>query len=74
MSISAAIFPCPHDDTPPAKGWGGFPVSDRIRDQGLAPSAGGYRFADFVRFGLPLNILYFVGAVLIIPRVWSFHP
>jgi len=37
-------------------------------------SAGGYRFADFVRFGLPLNILYFVGAVLIIPRIWSFHP
>ena len=37
-------------------------------------SAGGYRFADFVRFGLPLNILYFIGAVLIIPRVWSFHP
>ena len=37
-------------------------------------SAGGYRFADFIRFGLPLNILYFIGAVLIIPRVWSFHP
>lgn len=37
-------------------------------------SAGGYRFADFVRFGLPLNILYFVGAVIIIPRIWSFHP
>jgi len=37
-------------------------------------SAGGYRFADFIRFGLPLNILYFIGAVLIIPRIWSFHP
>ena len=37
-------------------------------------SAGGYRFADFLRFGAPLNILYFIGAVLIIPRIWSFHP
>ncbi len=37
-------------------------------------SAGGYRFADFVRFGLPLNVLYFIGAVLIIPRIWPFHP
>lgn len=33
---------------------------------------GGYRFMDFVRIGLPLNVLYFVGAVLIIPRVWAF--
>jgi di/tricarboxylate transporter len=37
-------------------------------------SAGGYRFADFVRFGLPLNILYFIGVVLIVPRIWTFHP
>lgn len=34
--------------------------------------AGGYRFSDFVKFGLPLNILYFIGSMLIIPRVWSF--
>ncbi|MEX1110475.1 MAG: SLC13 family permease, partial [Chthoniobacterales bacterium] len=37
-------------------------------------SAGGYRFADFMRIGLPLNILYFIGAIVIIPRIWSFHP
>lgn len=33
-------------------------------------SAGGYRFADFVRFGVPMNILYFIGAVVVIPLVW----
>lgn len=33
---------------------------------------GGYRFTDFVKFGLPLNILYFLGAMLFIPRFWSF--
>jgi len=36
-------------------------------------SAGGYRFGDFFRIGLPLNVLYFVGAIVIIPWVWPFH-
>lgn len=31
---------------------------------------GGYRFGDYVRFGLPLNIIVMVIALLIIPRVW----
>lgn len=36
-------------------------------------SAGGYRFADFMRIGLPLNIVYFIGAMIVIPLVWPFH-
>jgi di/tricarboxylate transporter len=36
-------------------------------------SAGGYRFTDFLRIGLPLNIFYFIVAVAIIPVVWPFH-
>lgn len=36
-------------------------------------SAGGYRFADFLRLGAPLNLLYFATAMLIIPAVWPFH-
>ena len=36
-------------------------------------SAGGYKFSDFIRIGLPLNIFYFLGAVAIIPMVWPFH-
>ena len=35
--------------------------------------AGGYRFRDFFKVGLPLNILYFCGSVLLIPRIWSLH-
>ena len=31
---------------------------------------GGYRFSDYVRFGLPLNIIVMGVALLIIPRVW----
>lgn len=34
--------------------------------------AGGYRFSDFVRFGLPLALLVAVLALVIIPRVWAF--
>ena len=31
---------------------------------------GGYRFADYTRFGLPLNLLLGITTVLIIPQVW----
>ncbi len=33
---------------------------------------GGYRFMDFVRFGLPLNILCGIVTLFIVPRVWPF--
>jgi di/tricarboxylate transporter len=33
---------------------------------------GGYRFTDFVRVGLPLNLLLWVLAVLGIPLFWPF--
>jgi di/tricarboxylate transporter len=35
-------------------------------------SVGGYRFADFIRIGLPLNIIYFLGTVALAPLLWSF--
>jgi di/tricarboxylate transporter len=35
-------------------------------------SVGGYRFADFLRIGLPLNICYFLGTVALVPHLWSF--
>ena len=37
-------------------------------------SAGGYRFGDFLRIGLPLNALFFVVAVVFIPRHFPFSP
>jgi di/tricarboxylate transporter len=33
---------------------------------------GGYKFSDFLRIGIPLNILCFVLTMLIVPRVWPF--
>jgi len=33
---------------------------------------GGYRFMDFMKVGLPLNIIFFVISVYYIPRIWPF--
>ena len=33
---------------------------------------GGYKFADFFKIGLPLNLIYFSVSVVLIPRIWSF--
>lgn len=40
----------------------------------LVYRAGGYRFADFVRFGLPLNIVMVVVAAVVIPLFWPLAP
>ncbi|MFO1039184.1 MAG: SLC13 family permease [Geminicoccaceae bacterium] len=37
-------------------------------------NAGGYKFADFVRLGLPLDIVTWLTGSLLIPLVWPFHP
>src|SRR5690554_2256518 len=35
-------------------------------------SAGGYRFSDFVKVGLPLNLIFWVLGVIFIPIFWPF--
>ena len=35
---------------------------------------GGYRFSDFLKIGVPLDLLVFVVAFLVIPFVWPFRP
>ena len=33
---------------------------------------GGYKFTDFVRVGVPLNLLMMTAAVILIPMIWPF--
>jgi len=35
-------------------------------------NAGGYRFVDFVKVGLPLNLIFWVIGIVMIPRLWPF--
>jgi len=35
-------------------------------------TAGGYRFSDFVRLGLPLNVVFCTAAIVLIPRFFPF--
>jgi len=32
--------------------------------------AGGYKFSDFLRVGIPLNVLLFLEVTFLIPRIW----
>jgi len=33
---------------------------------------GGYRFTDFMKVGIPLNIIFWLLAIYFIPRIWPF--
>lgn len=33
---------------------------------------GGYKFSDFLKIGIPMNILYFIGSMIFIPLFWEF--
>ena len=35
-------------------------------------NVGNYRFRDFLRIGLPMNILMLITAVVVIPMFWEF--
>lgn len=37
-------------------------------------SAGGYKFMDFVRIGLPMNLIMWATATLVIPLIWPLFP
>jgi di/tricarboxylate transporter len=46
------------------------PIGYQTNTMVYAP--GGYRFTDFTRIGLPLNIIFWGIAVALIPLLWPF--
>ncbi|MGA9422759.1 MAG: SLC13 family permease [Rhodanobacteraceae bacterium] len=36
--------------------------------------AGGYRFTDFMKVGIPLILLFCALSMFLIPKIWPFHP
>ena len=38
----------------------------------LVQGIGGYKFTDYVKVGLPLNIIFFLISVFVIPEIWEF--
>jgi di/tricarboxylate transporter len=40
----------------------------------LVYGPGGYRFSDYLKLGIPLNLLVIVMGAVFIPMIWSFYP
>lgn len=40
----------------------------------LVYGAGGYRFSDFMRIGIPMNLIAGVVSVIVIPMIWPLQP
>jgi len=40
----------------------------------LVYSAGNYRFSDFARLGVPMNLIVWAASSLLIPLFWPFYP
>jgi di/tricarboxylate transporter len=38
----------------------------------IVQSIGNYKFKDYLRVGIPLNLIAFLISILVIPRIWSF--
>mgnify|MGYP001317138788 CR=1 FL=1 len=38
----------------------------------IVQGPGGYRFKDYLKTGLPLNVIFLMVAIYLIPRIWQF--
>ncbi len=50
----------------------GFSTPVGYQTNTLIYNAGGYKYTDFLRTGVPLSILFWIMSVIFIPRLWSF--
>jgi len=43
-----------------------------LSDQSAGLRPGGYRFSDYLKMGIPLNLMVLTAGTFFIPRLWSF--
>jgi di/tricarboxylate transporter len=53
---------------------GGFATPIGYQTNLMVYGPGGYRFSDYVRLGVPLDLVFMVVTVLVTPLVYPFHP
>ncbi len=74
IAMSAGLDPKPFVVAVMMAGSASFATPIGYQTNTFVYQAGGYRFTDFLRIGLPMNVLAMAVTVLVIPRIWPLQP
>jgi len=72
LALSAGLDPRPFAITCCIGSSASFSTPIGYQTNTLIYGVGAYRFTDFIKVGLPLNIIYGIGTVLLVPLFWEF--
>jgi di/tricarboxylate transporter len=73
-ALKMGLDPKPFAVAVAAAASGGFATPIGYQTHLMVFGPGGYKYGDFVRAGLPLNIVWFIVSMIVIPLVWPLRP